>query len=87
MEKTMKKTTLPTTDSVRELACFWDKHDLSDFEEELEEVKENVFDRCKTMNVNLDPNEFKSLEQIARKKGLSDTDLIREWIREKLRAA
>ena len=39
----MKKTKLPQTDSIQELARFWEKHDLTDFEDELEEVTEPVF--------------------------------------------
>ncbi len=35
---------LPQTDSIQELAQFWDNHDLTDFEDELEEVTEPVFD-------------------------------------------
>jgi hypothetical protein len=35
---------IPETDSVEELARFWDTHDLTDFEDELEEVSEPVFD-------------------------------------------
>ena len=41
----MKKSKLPKTDSIQELAEFWDTHDLTDFEEELEEVAEPVFMR------------------------------------------
>lgn len=33
------------TDSISELARFWDTHDLTDFDEELMEVTEPVFDR------------------------------------------
>ena len=36
---------LPTTDSIEELALFWDTHNLTDFEDELEEVTEPVFVR------------------------------------------
>ena len=36
---------LPQTDSIQELAEFWDAHDLTEFERELEEVKEPVFGR------------------------------------------
>lgn len=39
------KTQVPTTDSVRELASFWDTHDLTDFEDELEEATGPVFER------------------------------------------
>jgi len=34
---------IPTTDSIRELAEFWDTHDLTEFEDDLEEAKERVF--------------------------------------------
>jgi hypothetical protein len=36
---------IPNIDSIEELAAFWDTHDLMDFEDELEEVEEPVFDR------------------------------------------
>ena len=38
---------LPNSESIEELAEFWDKHDVTDFEEELEEVPEEVFERNK----------------------------------------
>ncbi len=41
----MKRTTIPDTDSIRELAEFWDTHDVTDFEDRLEEVREPVFRR------------------------------------------
>lgn len=34
---------LPETDSIQELASFWDSHSLTDFEDALEEVREPVF--------------------------------------------
>lgn len=39
------KIRLPRTDSIRELASFWDSHDLTDFEDQLEVVAEPVFER------------------------------------------
>ncbi len=39
----MKNQQLPQTDSIQELAHFWDTHDLTDFEDELVEVTEPVF--------------------------------------------
>jgi hypothetical protein len=41
----MKVEQLPETDSIQELARFWDTHDLTDFEAHLEEVNEPVFER------------------------------------------
>ncbi len=41
----MSHTKIPNTDSIEELAQFWQTHDLTDFEDELEEVTEPVFAR------------------------------------------
>lgn len=36
---------IPQTDSIAELAEFWDSHSVADFDDQLEEVTEPVFDR------------------------------------------
>jgi hypothetical protein len=36
---------IPGTDDIEELARFWDTHDATDFEDEVEEVTEPVFVR------------------------------------------
>jgi hypothetical protein len=41
----MKAPKLPKTDSIEEIARFWGTHDLTDFEDQLEDVPEPVFDR------------------------------------------
>lgn len=46
---------IPRTDSIEELAQFWDTHDLTDFENELEEVTEPVFERRTVVKVHLQP--------------------------------
>jgi len=38
---------LPQTNSIVVLAAFWDEHDVTDFEVELEEVSEPVFEKSK----------------------------------------
>ena len=40
MEKQMSSRKIPQSDSIEELARFWDTHDLTDFEDQLEEVTE-----------------------------------------------
>lgn len=45
----MNYTQIPQTDSIQELAEFWDTHDLTDFEDELEEVRELIFDTLVSM--------------------------------------
>jgi hypothetical protein len=86
MEKPMKK--IPQTDSVAELARFWDAHDLTEFENELNEVLEPVFERGgdSVLRACLPPEQAAALHRIARSKGVDDADLVEEWVNEKLRA-
>ncbi|MBI1956605.1 MAG: hypothetical protein HYS38_09455 [Acidobacteria bacterium] len=86
MEKTMRRKKLPKTDSIEELARFWDTHDLTDFEEELEEAAEPVFVRAKgtSLSIDLEPTEAQHLKKIARSKGVKETTVLRQWILERL---
>jgi predicted DNA binding CopG/RHH family protein len=80
----MKSPKLPQTDSIQELADFWDAHDLTDFEEELEEVAEPVFERETTVVLHLEPSEAEAVKRMAESKGVSDVNLIHQWVLEKL---
>lgn len=83
----MKKQKLPDTDSIEELARFWDTHDVTDFEDQLEEVTEPLFEgrpRSVVM-IRLEPQEAGAVGKIAKAKGLSNAELLREWVLEKLR--
>lgn len=51
VEKMKSKTRLPTTDSIRDLANFWDTHDLTDFDDQLEVVAEPVFERKRELGI------------------------------------
>jgi hypothetical protein len=86
MEKTIAKQGLPNTDSIQELAKFWDTHDLTDFEQDLEEVGEPVFARAEgtSLSVDLQPRETRHLKRIARSKGVKETTVLRQWILERL---
>lgn len=83
----MKTQRVPQTDSVEELAEFWDRHDLTDFEDQLEEVAERVFVRRKaaTVAIKLRPKEVHALRRIAQSEGVKETTLVRQWVLEKLR--
>jgi len=84
MEKPMTKRKLPRTDSIQELAKFWDRHDLTDFQDELEEVAEPVFVRATPIKVRLQSSEAKAVQKIAQSKGVSQEELIRQWVLQKL---
>ena len=81
------KARIPRTDSVSELARFWDTHDLTDFEDGLEEVPEPVFERSAgaAVQVHLKPEEAEIVRRMARTRGVGHEDLIREWVLEKIR--
>jgi hypothetical protein len=86
MEKAMKHKTLPATDSIEELAKFWETHDLADFEEHLEEADEPVFVRPTgtSLTINLQPVEAQRLKRIARSRRVKETTVVRQWIIDRL---
>ena len=79
---------IPQTDSVAELTSFWDAHDLTEFDDELEKVKAPVFERRSenVLRVILPSNEAAALHRAAVSRGVGDTDLVREWLSERLHA-
>ncbi len=86
----MMKTTYPLqTDSIKELADFWNKHDLTDFEDDLEEVTVPVFQRDDeaTIMIHLPRQDAEMLKTIASNEGIDYTDMIQTWVIERLHAA
>lgn len=83
----MKRTNIPQTDSIQELAHFWDTHDLTDFENELEEVGEPVFERQIVIPVRLEPEASELVKELAKSRGISDVKLIQEWVAERIEAS
>jgi hypothetical protein len=68
----MKTQALAQIDSIRELAQFWDTHDLTDFEDELEEVSEPVFSPRTAIRLDLDSTEADAVRKLAEAKGVAD---------------
>ena len=68
----MRGKKLPKTDSIGELAKFWDTHDLTDFERDLEESGQPVFVRVKatSLSIDLQPTDAQHLKKIARSRGV-----------------
>ena len=75
---------IPHTDSIQELARFWDTHDLTDFEDELEEVSGPVFQRDSVTTIHLQPGEIDAVKEMAKSEGVGYVDLIRKWVLEKI---
>jgi len=89
MEESLSMGKIPRIDSIEELAKFWDTHDITDFEDELEEVKESVFDRDRqaVVRIRLLPEQAEAVKRIAQSRGMEEEDLIEEWVNEKLQAS
>lgn len=83
----MSTTQLPQIDSIQELAAFWDTHDLTDFEDQLEVVTAPVFEHGTVIALHLPAVEAEAVHEQAQSKGLSDEELIRGWVRERIDAA
>jgi hypothetical protein len=82
----MKKDKIPDTDSIEELARFWDTHDLTDYEDEMQEVTDLVVERPLGMvlRIRLDPQEAQAVETLAKAKGKDEVALVREWVLERI---
>lgn len=82
-----KKSRIPDFKTYEEEAHFWDTHDITDFEDETEDV-EIVFELDKPRNemlvLRLQKNIKDKLERIARNHGLNVSTLARMWLMEKL---
>jgi predicted DNA binding CopG/RHH family protein len=86
MEKPMNSQRLSKTDSIQELANFWDTHDVTEFEDELEEVGERVFERETDITVRLETAAAKAVQEMAKSRGVGEAELIREWVLERIHA-
>ena len=75
---------IPKTDSIQELAHFWDTHDLTDFEDQLEEVREAVFERQAVIRIRLEPEEAEVVKELAKSQGVPHSDLVRQWVLERI---
>jgi len=82
----MKTRELPKTDSIQELARFWDTHDLKDFDGQIEDVSDPVFVRDSVIPLHLRPTEAELVSKLAKASGVADAELVRRWVLEKIRA-
>ena len=79
----MKK--VPKFKTDQEAAKFWETHSFEDYHRDTEEAGIRFVKKPKkTVAVRLDPDDIKSVETIAERKGLSYTSLLRMWIKENL---
>ena len=78
---------MPKTDSIQELATFWQCHDLTDWDDELEEMPGPVFQRAHVVSVPLSGDEHQAVRDAAASRGIDEAALIHEWVKERLHQA
>ncbi len=78
---------IPKTDSIQELSMFWQRHDVTDFEDELEGVPGPVFQRTHVVEVPLTEDEHQAVRDAAASQGVDEAALIHEWVKERLHHA
>ena len=61
---------IPEFKTIDEMAGFWDNHDITDFEDQLIEVKGPIFEKMKNgiISVKLDSEQYEKLKKIANQK-------------------
>lgn len=83
----LKKSRIPKFKTYAEEASFWDTHDITDFEDETEDV-EIVFElnkpRDETIVLRVQKEVKEKLDKFARSSGLNLSTLSRMWLMEKL---
>jgi predicted DNA binding CopG/RHH family protein len=86
-KKEIEKPELPDFSKMSEdeIAEFWETHDVSDYWDRMEEVKEKFIVRPKkAISMRLDEKTITQLKVISRRKGIGYQTLIRMWIKERL---
>lgn len=79
----MKK--IPKFKNDEAAARFWADHSFEGFHQDTREAEIGFVKKPKkTVALRLDPADIKTVEMIAKKKGLSYTALLRMWIKEHL---
>jgi hypothetical protein len=78
------KPAIPKTDSIEELARFWDTHDLTDYFDELPEVPSPFARGADAVRIVLAPDEHDAIRKLATTQGVEESALIHEWVKERL---
>ena len=82
MEESKSKT-IPNFTSLEEFQEFWDAHDITDYEDQLQEVEFTVDIRKQRHLVALQEGLLRRIRRAARRQGVSTETLVNIWLMEK----
>jgi hypothetical protein len=78
------RSTVSKAKSYKEIADFWDSHDLSDFWEQTKKAEFEVDVKSEITYYSLDKKLSEQVQSIAQRRGVSADTLINLWVQEKL---
>lgn len=76
----MKKVKVPRTDSIKELAKFFETHDTTEIEDEVHEVTGPICIPRNSILVHLEPRQTAAVKKLAKAEGISEEQLVHRWI-------
>jgi hypothetical protein len=80
----MKKVKIPRTDSIKELAKFFETHDTTEIEDEVHEVTGPIALPRNSILVNLEARQAAAVKKLAKAEGISEEQLVCKWILQQL---
>lgn len=84
----MSESKIPTFNSIKEEAAFWDTHDITDYLDEMEVVNGRYLPDTEeetAMTIRMAPALKEQIEIVARNYDIPPSSLIRMWLVEKVR--
>lgn len=88
MKKKIDTSKLPDFSKMtnKEIAVFWESHDVSEFWADMAETDERFIDARpkKSISIRIDEDSLDDLKVVAKKKGLGYQTLMRMWVKERL---
>jgi hypothetical protein len=84
----MSESKIPTFNSIKEEAAFWDTHDITDYLDEMAVVNGRYLPDAEeetAMTIHMAPALKEQIETVARSYDIPPSSLIRMWLVEKVR--
>lgn len=79
-----KKTSISQATNYEEIAEFWDTHSLADFEDQTYEVALSFDPAARHARVNIEPELFQELQQLAQERRVSIQTLVNLWLQQRV---
>lgn len=83
MDEKKGNSSISQSQSIEEMALFWDEHDATDFEDQTREVDMTFDLNVRRHYIAIDPELLRNIRQTALSRGISTESLINLWLQER----